>query len=55
MDMGKEESDGKRMERICIRGGKGEHCSFFQSSLTHCGLRCYAGLGISLGLLLLDI
>lgn len=25
--MGEEESDGKRMERIQIKGGKGEHCS----------------------------
>lgn len=26
MDMGEEESDGKKMERIWIKGGKGEHC-----------------------------
>lgn len=28
MDIEEKESDGKRMERIWIKGGKGEHCSF---------------------------
>lgn len=28
MDIEEKESDGKRMERIWIKGRKGEHCSF---------------------------
>lgn len=53
--MGEEENDGKRMEKIWMKSGKGEHCSFFQSFLTHWGLRCYCWpLGVSLGPLLLE-